>query len=155
MTTSLGSQCVVESIPSSALLLEHRLLKDRGFSEDVIKRLDQARADSTTKHYRSKWTNFVAWAEKTGKKPLNMTLPLLAKFWNICLRLGRCLCELLPIIGLLLSFIGSPRQAMRFQKMIWCLRVFFGVLGRTSLPQKTHSLVGHSSSVVIHSIGTV
>ena len=39
-------------------------LESVGFSKSVIDRLSCSRADSTKKQYRSKWTTFVAWAEK-------------------------------------------------------------------------------------------
>ena len=62
--------------------VDHRSerLKNLGFSEAVIQRLEKARATSTSKQYKSKWDLFVGWATNSGRNPLSASLPLLAEF---------------------------------------------------------------------------
>ena len=74
-------------LPSSAgndepASVDHRSerLKNLGFSEAVIQRLEKARATSTSKQYKSKWDLFVGWATNSGRNPLSASLPLLAEF---------------------------------------------------------------------------
>jgi len=83
VTASLGTQSVDARISALAAVVpgEGRL-EGLGFSPEVINRLSSSRASSTRKQYKSKWTAFVAWAEKC-QPPRDASVPsvsLLADF---------------------------------------------------------------------------
>ena len=49
-------------------------LRELGYSEEVIKKLELSHASSTRRQYKSKWTLFVAWSSRQTP-PLDPTSP--------------------------------------------------------------------------------
>ena len=79
--TALGSRASGSaSVEPSAVVSREDKMRQMGFSEKVICRLDKARASSTRKHYKSQWDLFESWAVKNGLNPLDAGLPLLTQF---------------------------------------------------------------------------
>ena len=80
-STALGSRTPGSaSIEPSALVSREDRMRQMGFSDKVISRLDKARASSTCKHYKSQWDLFESWAVKNGLNRLDAGLPLLTQF---------------------------------------------------------------------------
>ena len=65
-------------------------LKQQGFSDEVIARLDKVHADSTNKVYLSQWTLFEAWCRRRDINPLSATSVCLCDFF-VYLFKERCL----------------------------------------------------------------
>ena len=55
-------------------------MKDQGFSDRVVDRIEKSRTLSTKAHYKSQRDLFVAWATNKGLDPLQASLPLLTDF---------------------------------------------------------------------------
>ena len=80
-SAALGSRASGSaSVEPSALVSREDRMRQMGFSDKVISRLDKARASSTRKHYKSQWDLFESWAVKNGLNPLDAGLPLLTQF---------------------------------------------------------------------------
>ena len=52
------------SVEPTAVVSRKDRMRQMGFSDKVISRLDKARATSTRKHYKSQWDLFESWAVK-------------------------------------------------------------------------------------------
>ena len=80
-SAALGSRASGSaSVEPSAVVSREDRMRQMGFSDKVISRLDKARSASTRKHYKSQWDLFESWAVKNGLNPLDAGLPLLTQF---------------------------------------------------------------------------
>ena len=80
-SAALGSRASGSaSVEPTAVVSRKDRMRQMGFSDKVISRLDKARATSTRKHYKSQWDLFKSWAVKNGLNPLDAGLPLLTQF---------------------------------------------------------------------------
>ena len=80
-SASLGlpSSGSASATPSTVVSRRQRM-KDQGFSDRVVDRIEKSRALSTKAHYKSQWDLFVSWATDKGLNPLQASLPLLTDF---------------------------------------------------------------------------
>ena len=71
-SAALGSRASGSaSVEPTAVVSRKDRMRQMGFSDKVISRLDKARATSTRKHYKSQWDLFKSWAVKNGLNPLD------------------------------------------------------------------------------------
>ena len=78
-------------------------MKDQGFSDRVVDRIQKSPALSTKAHYKSQWDVFVALATDTDFQTS----------WNILSMYARLVCALSRIITLQFCFIGSRNSRRR------------------------------------------
>ena len=81
LSASLGlpSSGSASATPSTVVSRRQRM-KDQGFSDRVVERIEKSRVLSTKAHYKSQWDLFVASATDKGLDPLQASLPLLTDF---------------------------------------------------------------------------
>ena len=67
------------SVEPAAVVSREDRMRQMGFSDKVISRLNKARATSTLKHYKSQWDLLESLAVKNTLNPLDAGLPLLTQ----------------------------------------------------------------------------
>ena len=96
--------CEPRALQPVSLIHQLSGLKQQGFSDDVIERLDKVHADSTNKVYLSQWTLFEVWCLRRDINPLTAT--------------SVCLCDFFLYLfkerGLRTSTIEGYRSAISF-----------------------------------------
>ena len=88
LTTALGprARASPNSPQSPTDTYGKGFLKEQGFSDNDIERIQNSRALSTRKHYRSQWELFVSWAVTKQFDPMNASLPFLTEFMDYLFR---------------------------------------------------------------------
>ena len=113
-TTPLGLSVSRQIGGSPTDLFDDKWLKDKGFSDSVIKRLSSSRAATTNKQYKSKWVYFVHWAGENKYNPLDASLPLLTEFLD----------HLFRVRGISVRTISNYRSAIAF---FWKMQVGYEI----------------------------